>query len=305
MKKLNTHAWDILLESEKTALNLQYVTEKSSWQAGEIMKKSHYKYLEIKYRAERFLKLFTEYFTIHPTLIPEPVRERYTNPGAVAALFYLERCILKRAKPFEALNNWNEKNEEALTKSEMNDNLEKLLSVWAESDDLYEMAIFNMVKEFDRWNNFRILPKNCQEPSAYKRRLKNVQKRRVKLACSLSPLALEKIVALFGAKKQPCLFLPILVESKIHVLRVKDKPKIVEILSDFNLYLFKEQSDATTYADLIQMYVVKSKRECQDGLAFWPNYRTMVKKAINFDTIDNITPTRRHLQMAINKHEFY
>ena len=56
----NNPAWMILIEEEQLALTLHYGPEKSTWQAGEIMKKAHYKYLEIKARGEKFLKIFIE-----------------------------------------------------------------------------------------------------------------------------------------------------------------------------------------------------------------------------------------------------
>ena len=59
---MNSKAWDILLEEEKAALSLSINHSKSTWQAGEILNKAHYKYLEIHARAKKFFVLFTEYF---------------------------------------------------------------------------------------------------------------------------------------------------------------------------------------------------------------------------------------------------
>ena len=67
----NNPAWMILIEEEQLALTLHYGPEKSTWQAGEIMKKAHYKYLEIKARGEKFLKIFIEHYEIYGDLFPD------------------------------------------------------------------------------------------------------------------------------------------------------------------------------------------------------------------------------------------
>ena len=46
---MKSKAWQILNKDEKTALMLTFNQKKSSWEAGDIMDKSHYKYLEITY----------------------------------------------------------------------------------------------------------------------------------------------------------------------------------------------------------------------------------------------------------------
>lgn len=297
--KMNPKAWEVLKEDEKMALSLQHVSEKSSWQAGEIMEKSHYKYLEIKYRAERFLKIFTEHYNHFDSLIPPYIS------GDKMVIDYFTQCVEKRRKPMMVLAHWNDNPETKIDKTELNTRIKDTLDNWQKSDNVYNLAMFDLVKEFDRWNNFRILPKDCQEPSAFKRRVKNVQKRRVRLATSLPEISIEKIEALFSVKRKPCVYLPVLHSKKLRVLKTKCTPKVIAIFSELNLYVFKDEETATKYGKLIEAYVSKTKRECQDGLNFWPSYRDIVKIAENYEAIDNIVPNRRFLQLALSKHEFY
>lgn len=45
-----------------------------------------------------------------------------------------------------------------------------------ESEDPWDLDSMRLILEFDRWNNFRILPRMLQQPSAFKRRLNKKDK---------------------------------------------------------------------------------------------------------------------------------
>jgi len=68
MNKAQQTAWEWLSETEQRSLFLTLSTGKSSWEAGEMLKISHYKYLEIKERSEEFFKLFTSFLEKHKAL---------------------------------------------------------------------------------------------------------------------------------------------------------------------------------------------------------------------------------------------
>lgn len=61
MNDAQKKAWDCLNEIERQSLFLQLSESKSSWEAGEILKLSHYKYLEIRERSEKFFRLFSDF----------------------------------------------------------------------------------------------------------------------------------------------------------------------------------------------------------------------------------------------------
>lgn len=54
-------AWDCLTEQEQNSLFLNLSNGLSARETGEILKVSHYKYLEIKARAEKLFKLFSDF----------------------------------------------------------------------------------------------------------------------------------------------------------------------------------------------------------------------------------------------------
>lgn len=296
-RSINAQAWDILGEDEKTALSLQLGYDKSSWESGEIMGKSHYKYLEIKYRAEQFLKIFTEHFELFTELIPT-----YMS-GDKVALDYLRVCISKRVKPVDAIREIYPTHGKII-KQGLHQKIIKTVTDWEKNERGDELAIFNLVKEFDRWNNFRILPKEIQEPSAFKRRVKNTYKKQIRHTCAIHPIAISKIMELHGAKKSPYLYLPVICEDGPSILKLRDNTNTIKTINTLSIYIFKKEEDAKQYVDKLWAYLSKDKKECTDGLEFWPQYRETIKLATNYHTVLQITPTRKYLQYAMEKLNF-
>lgn len=54
MERHQELAWDCLTDAEKNSLMFIQGKGLSTWEAGEILKMPHYKYLELKARAEKF-----------------------------------------------------------------------------------------------------------------------------------------------------------------------------------------------------------------------------------------------------------
>lgn len=292
---MNKKAWEILSTDEKTALSLQLGLSKSSWESGEIMQKSHYKYLEIKYRAEHFLKLFTEHIELFDEMIPEYIT------GNKTVLAYFRLCLEKRMKPMEAILELGKT--ERVTKNTLNEKIVAQMAEWEKSNGAYELTVFNLIKEFDRWNNFRILPKEIQEPSAYKRRIKNFYKKQLKVITTLNTLSLDKIAKLYKLKRSQT-FLPVMYDGQPQVWPIKLNSNSVKILSDLGLYIFDSLQPAQEYINNIDAYIGKGKKACTDGLDFWPKHRELIKKAANYEDVQKITPSRRYLQMALSKLEY-
>lgn len=61
MNEAQQKAWSCLIDKEQQSLFLQLSESKSSWEVGEILKLSHYKYLEIRERSEKFFRLFSDF----------------------------------------------------------------------------------------------------------------------------------------------------------------------------------------------------------------------------------------------------
>ena len=295
MKANEKRAWGYLDKSEQTALSLQYAFSKSSWEAGQMMARSHYKYLEIKYRAEKFFKMYTEHIDVFQEVVPDYL---FCQKDV---LQYFKYCLEDRLKPAIAINKIEQAQDKRIIKSELNKKIEETMNRWQNSEQAIEATMVNFIKDFDRWNNFRILPRSCQEPSAFKRRIKNTYKRHIRMLNSIPNISIEKIRELFETKKTPCVFLPLIIEKTPWVIKIQNKPKTVEALSEISFYIYEDDRTAREYIEAIADYCFKNEKDCKDGLEFWPVYRDIIKKAINYQKVQQITPSRKYLDLALQK----
>lgn len=290
---LNSKAWDLLLDDEKMALSLQLGMEKSTWESGEILNRSHYKYLEIKYRAEYFLKTFTEHLDLFHEVFPDYIS------GNKMVIQYFKFCVVKRYKPLKALD-FLSKEFPKISKKSLNEQIIITLKKWDREDNAYNKAVMELVKDFDRWNNFRILPKEIQEPSAFKRRIKNVYKKQIRVLKSIHPIALEKLRKLYETRNPPYVYVPIFIPEP-QIYRMKINKGSMAIFNSLGMYTFKDKNMALKYINEINLYMLKGKKDCLDGLDFWPKYRDLIKRAYNYHAVMQITSSRKHLQLAMEK----
>ena len=97
MNEAQQKAWDCLTKMEQQSLFLHTSEGKSSWEAGSMLKISHYKYIEIRERSEKFFRLFGDYFTKWPSLFrPDCPCERNFQD-------FIEGVIEHRMKRREAM----------------------------------------------------------------------------------------------------------------------------------------------------------------------------------------------------------
>lgn len=296
MNKENKVIWDILTPDEKSALMLSLGHGKSTWEAGEIMAKAHYKYLEIQARANCFFKMFSAYFEITKNKrIPEDCHiNPYFRDYIIATIFERKdpRKVIKEMgnNPFVVTSAKERIFKECLDLLENHEN--------PQYQDLYDLII-----EFDRWNNWRILPPSLQEPSAFKRRNKSRLIKHLKNLSSLDIYHIKRFENKFKAKKgQPKLFIAVLskeYEGGYEVIKIARKPDIVDyITKHLRLYIFKEYVDADMFGYLVNKYLKDKNKDCKIGQKFWPEYRKTIETADNYLGVNNIIPRRKHLEKA-------
>lgn len=291
--KLNKKAFKILTEDEKASLALQKVHGKSTWEAGGILNRSHYKYLEIKQRAERFFELFTLHYDTHGSLIPDglPLTETFQ--------MYLHYVIEKRMTVKEASAKIGielmivNKQREAFIEAEMN----KLKS----NNSILAQHLYTVIMEFDRYNNFRILPRSIQEPSAFKRRNKTRYRKHLTISTTIHPYTLMRIKELYEYKKGPkpnvlgWIILanfenPENIVNDIITIPVNDKT--LKELSSISIYIFPSEDLAKEYLELVTEYLIDPEKDPRKGLIFWPKFRNLIKESYNYNHINNIAPSR-------------
>ena len=293
--KLNRQnkAWMLLSEEEQLALKLNLGLKKSTWKAGEIMRKSHYKLIEIKDRGRTFLKIFSNHFNEYHKLIPDGVT---ISPDLRT---YLEATIIRRKRISQAIGEIDNPLYHHISTREESIALE--VTKWKSSVRIPERELYNLIMDFDRWNNFRIMPKSIQEPSAFKRRDKNRLKKHLKIGTSIPAISHKVIKTRFEHKtnrKANVGYLSLITAEpqRVEIIKVKTGADNLALLSKASLYIFPSHDIAQEYLSITLEYIRKDAKHCIEGLKFWPRYRAIIKSALNYETIQNIIPSRRYLE---------
>ena len=299
--KLNkdNKAWSLLREEEKSSLYLQLGLEKSSWQGGEILKKSHYKYLEIKDRASKFLRLFTDHFELTGGILIPPnvdISEEFALylEGAI-----MERLTIKEIRALKPLKKFirNKYRNKAIV-AEM-----KLLR---DSPKKVNNYMYGIIQDFDKWNNFRILPREIREPSAFKRRQKTRHKKHLLTYINLKEVVVDHICELYEIKETPIklkfgYILLVCNKTKPGNLGITREIRLVRILinkttmakmSQWRIYIFLKR-DIDEFRALIEDYLAQSVKSPAHGLSFWPKYRAIIEKATNYNEVANLVIYRQ------------
>ena len=302
MTSAQSQAWNCLKPIEQQSLFLQVSEGKSSWEAGNILGVTHYKYIEIRERSHKFFKLFTDFFEEHGSIF------RPDSPCDPQFKDYIEACIEKRLKYREAiLASGDSAN---LVPCVSKRNIIKNMELLQSSEDPWDICTRRLIFEFDRWNNYRILPRLLQQPSAFKRRENKREKILLKYILNHNPdFVLERIRERWFYKVKPSkeAYWVALISKKLYtdgyyLLKVKPCDEVIEELSRFYLYIFNNREDADTYGFLATQYIDRTS-SIKLSQKFWPEYREIIHKAINYNKVNNLECSIRNLDMAYNNHK--
>lgn len=299
MNVAQSKAWSCLREDEKQSLFLQMSGGKSAWEAGTIMKRSHYKYIEIRERSQKFFRMFTEYFEKHSSIF------RPDAPYNPVFMDYIEGCIEKRFSRKEAAV-YSGDSTQVLTKvrSKM---LENNLMKLRDSEDPWDIDTFTLIVEFDRWNNFRILPQILQAPSAYKRRANSKQKIYIRYLRNKFPeWAHKKLIERYRSRVTKFCkerYWVAFVSRKLYpevgyyVFSIKPSEEVIREMSRFFIYIFKDREDADSFGLMVDQYLNKTN-SIPSGQRFWKEFRVILESAVNYNQVRNIDFNMKTLDTA-------
>lgn len=302
MNEFQKKAWDCLTQKEQQSLFLQLSENKSSWEAGEILKLSHYKYLEIRERSEKFFRLFSDFFEKRTSIFrPDCPCERNFQD-------YIEGCLEKRLKRREAAL-YSGDAAQILPKVNTH-NIMRNMKRLRESEDPWDQDTVKLIFEYDRWNNSRILPRMLQQPSAFKRRLNKKDKIYIRYLLSRVPEWMHtKVKERFRYKVKPgkkkywvCLISQELYTDGYLLLPVRPLEEVVKEFSRFYMYVFEEKDDADTFGFMVSKFMDKTG-DVKLGQKFWPEYRYCVQKAVNYNQVNNIDFNVKVMDVAYNVHK--
>lgn len=291
-------AWSCLSKQEQESLFLIIGQNKTTWEAGEILKITHYKYLEIKERAEKFFRLFGDFFAKHEAIFrPDcPCEPQFRD--------YIESLIERRSSKREARVSSGDSAHliPAVNNRCINRNMRWL----KETNNEWDKDTRNLIFEFDRWNTFRILPVMLQQPSAYKRRLNRKFKAYIKYMVTRMPdWALARIQDRFWYKSKrdskEKYWIALIYPSDLKhykVISVRPTQEVVNSLTKFYIYVFKTKDEADTFGFLVSQFRNKSNRNIRVSQKFWPEFRLIISQAINYKEINNMDVTVQSLDNA-------
>jgi hypothetical protein len=288
-------AWEILSPEEQTAVSLAFGHDKSTWEVGEIMGKAHYKYLEIKNRGEFFLRTFTLHYEKYKTLIPPVI--------SVSTHFqeYLFQAINKRRQVKDIVE-FVEDNRYRV--NQLRENLlDEALNLLKDSEEEAAQDLLHLILDFDRWNNFRVLPKTWQEPSAFKRRDKTRQLKHLKCICNIPlPLIAEIEKRYYSNASHKQLYVPIIqaeLDNRSTLLCIsKYKKEHITAITKIGLPIFKSKVEAEKLIEITTEYLISDKKSCSQGQVFWPMFRVVIENSINYKGLMSIIPGRNRLTNA-------
>ena len=302
MTEAQRKAWDCLKPQEQQSLFLQTSEGKSSWEAGGIMQLSHYKYIEVRERSEKFFRMFTDFFERRTAIFrPDCPCERNFQD-------FMEGIIEKRLPKREAREYTGESAQ--ILPAVNSKNIIRNMGYLKESDDPWDIDTRKLIFEFDRWNNFRILPALLQQPSAFKRRINKKDKIYIKYLLNRIPqFVLERVKERYYYKVKPsikkywaCLISRDLYTDGYYLLPLRTTDEVVNEMSRLYMYVFDDREDADTFGFLVSKYGDRTSGVTY-GQKFWPEYRYVTKRAINYNAVNNIEFNVRQLDMAYNPHK--
>lgn len=296
MEKNQEMAWDCLTEMEQQSLFLSFSQGLSTREVGEIMKLSHYKFLEVKARAERFFKLFSDYFDLYPDLV------RPDAPISRVFRDFLYGALVKRLSKDDSLvyagdSSW-------LLRPVNRDHIIKYMGKLKESDNIWDKDLHKLIMEFDRWNNFRILPRILQAPSAYKRRTTKKDKIYLQFLHRVPDFKIRAMVDMYWRNGKPenryyVAFISTYFDLGYTVVPILKDKHIVKEITDTKIYIFNDRVDAEEFGLMVSDYFANTS-DIKRGMKFWKRYRELVETAINYREINNMDFTCENLEMAYN-----
>lgn len=293
MEKYQENAWGCLTKKEQDSLFLNISQGLSTRRTGEVLGMSHYKYLEMKARAEKFFKMFSDYFYLYPSLIRPgaPITEAFKD--------YLYGSILKRLSKDEAINYAGDS---SWVLKEFN--TKKILSNMGrlkDSEDEWDKALYKLIMEFDRWNSFRILPQSLQAPSAYKRRTNKKYKIYLRYLHRIPDFKIRYILDTFWKKNGNRRYIALvssIFEYGYQVVPIGITDKIYQDLTGMKIYIFEDQLDAEDFGVQVSRYFEIG--DPHSGLKFWKTFNELIEKSLNYKEINNMDFSVEGLDTAYN-----
>lgn len=272
-----TNAWDTLTPLEQSALTLVVVNGRSKQEAALIMNLAAYKFTEIYLRARKFFLLFTEYYDKFGTLIPDSLV--LSNDE----ILFLKLIISKRKSPNDVVTSYEAFR--SLVRYRNRANLWNNILNQVQSAGDHGQGFLNLLIEFDKWNAYRILPKNFREPSPFSRRRVKEFKKILSSMLELAECNWDLVLENFETKKPPMVHVSFAMGGQIKTWTVKLSAHSLAYYTRNRIPAFNTQAEAEVLSRLIFDFKNLKRRSPYMAQKFWANFRVELSKAENFNEL--------------------
>ena len=130
----------------------------------------------------------------------------------------------------------------------------------------------------------------------------------------LPEYSIYKIVENYETKKvKDILYVPLMTKvygSDYYVMTIDRKPLNVNHLSRLGFFIYETVALAEEFGELVSDYIRRKESlddsSVMNGQRFWPKFRELNKKAMNFTVLEGIIPNRKyiedsHIELEIRK----
>ena len=299
MEAYQEKAWDCLTKDEQNCLLLSLTQGVSTWRGSEVMGISHYKYLELRDRSERFFRLFSDYFQKWPDLIcPQTILFERTQD-------YFYGCVVKRLSKSQAVEYAGDSSFYLVNIKDFR--IAKGMAALEKSPLEWDRDLYKLLIEFDRYNNFRILPIEYQAPSPYKRRNTAKFRNYVKYLYKIPDFRIKSLIQQYfrpGKSRYYIAIISLSIEpDNYRIIPINRDAKTVEALTKNKLYIFKERDDAEEMALLITHYYEEKARKRM--LRYWKRFQEVIERAENYKQINHLEFVAPILDKSFNLKRAY
>lgn len=267
-------AWEHLTKKEQMSLSLTIVSERSKKEASIIMNLAPYKFTEIYLRARKLFVLFSQYYEENDSLLP---------PGTIVSddfKAFVSLLVKNRLTPSQVLEQ-----PEFLELAQNKVRLRKWTELMSSLGFIGRLDTIELLREFDRWNNFRILPKKYRLPAAFPRRRNRVLKNIWTNLNAISDYGWDILEQTYGTTHPPMTYMPIVRERGFTAIAIDQREGVLDYMERNKIPVFNKKEDAELLAELMFDYNHLKKRSTYSARKFWANYRTQFKKAQNYEQL--------------------
>lgn len=300
MEKYQQQAWECLTEREQNSLFLTLAHGKSGRETEEILKITHYKYLELKARSEKFFKLFSDYFELHEALInPEAPLDRYFKDYLYASM--VKRMPKEEAQVYAGESSWLLK---PVRDPQILRNMKRLKE--SSSESKWDADLYALILEFDRWNTYRILPRELRAPTPYKQKANKLYKAYMKYLHKMPQSKISNLIDYFwvptSKKTLANRYFTVFISRKypegyvVVPISKKNNERIQE-LTNLKMYIFEERMNAEEFGIMVSTYF-SEVNNVKRGHKFWREFGEVLETALNYREINNMDFTTSSLDKA-------